>query len=95
MQFGKTTLKGTQMSNLYTRELDLHTMSVAEARTYLKSELNRLPKHITEVTVIHGYRNGKDLQHFVRHGFNHKKIQRKVLELNQGITTLILSLDQP
>lgn len=78
------------MSDLYTKELDLHTMSVAEARKYLKTELNTLAKHIKEVRIIHGYQRGKDLQKFVRNDFNHKKIQRKVLELNQGMTTYMI-----
>lgn len=78
------------MSNLYNKELDLHNMSVAEARRYLKSELNKLPNHIREVTIIHGYRSGKELQTFIRHQFNHKRIERKVLELNQGMTTLMI-----
>ncbi len=78
------------MSDLYTKELDLHNMSVAESRKYLKTELNALPKHIKDVRIIHGYRKGKDLQKFVLNEFNHKKIQRKVLELNQGMTTYII-----
>lgn len=78
------------MSDLYTRELDLHQMTVIEARKYLKTELNSMPKHIKEVRVIHGYTRGKELQKFVRQQFNHKRIERKILELNQGMTTLIL-----
>ena len=78
------------MSDLYIREIDLHQMSVAEARKYLKSQLSTMPKHIKEVRVIHGYTRGKELQKFVRKEFSHKRIERKVLELNQGMTTLIL-----
>jgi DNA-nicking Smr family endonuclease len=76
--------------DLFTRELDLHSMSVAEARKYLKSELNAMPKHIKEVRVIHGYRSGKELQTFIRKEFSHKRIEKKMLELNQGMTTFIL-----
>jgi len=78
------------MSDLYTREIDLHQMSVGEARKYLKAELNALPKHIREVKVIHGYNRGTELQKFVRKDFGHKKIERKILELNQGITTFMI-----
>ena len=78
------------MNDLLILEVDLHTMTVAEARKYLKSTLNVLPKHVREVRVIHGYRGGKELQKFVRHNFNHSKIERKVLELNQGMTTFII-----
>lgn len=78
------------MNDLYTLEVDLHTMTVAEARQYLKSTLNSMPRHIREVRIIHGYRGGRELQKFVRHEFNHKKVERKILELNQGMTTYMI-----
>ena len=38
--------------------IDLHGLSVAEARAKLKQVLEHCPKTITEVEVIHGYHSG-------------------------------------
>ena len=39
--------------------IDLHGLSVAEARAKLKQVLEHCPKTVTEVEVIHGYHSGK------------------------------------
>lgn len=78
------------MSDLYTREIDLHGMSVIEARRYLKTTLNSLPKHITTLRVIHGCNQGSELMKMVQKEFGHKRIERKILELNRGVTTFLL-----
>jgi len=72
-------------------EIDLHLMSVIEARKYLKTYLNNLDSHVREVRVVHGYSNGNKLQSFVRKEFGHKKIERKILEMNPGVTVLLLA----
>lgn len=78
------------MSDLYIRELDLHGMALIEARKYLKTQLNQLPKYIKEVHVIHGYQSGKALQKMVRESFGHQRIKKKVLSMNQGMTVFLL-----
>ena len=78
------------MDDLYTIEVDLHGMTVVEARNHLIARLNKLPSHIREVRVIHGYNQGTNLQKVVRKEFKHKTIERKILELNQGITTFLI-----
>ena len=46
--------------------IDLHGLSVAEARAKLKQVLEHCPKTVTEVEVIHGYHSGQALQKLVR-----------------------------
>lgn len=79
------------MSIYQIKEIDLHNMSVIEARRYLKTIINSLDSSTKELRVIHGYKSGSDLQKMVRKEFKHKRVIRKILELNQGVTTLILS----
>lgn len=79
------------MMPLYqTKEIDLHYMSVIEARKYLKTIINSLDTNTKELRVIHGYKRGNDLQKMVRKEFKHKRVTRKILELNQGVTILML-----
>lgn len=78
------------MSLYFTKEIDLHNMSVTQARKYLKTFINSLDSNTKELRVIHGYKKGNQLQKMVRKEFKHKRVIRKILELNQGVTTLIL-----
>ena len=80
------------MPDLYIREIDLHGMSLIEGRKYLNSELNKMPRHIKEVHVIHGYQGGKALQKMVRQNFGHKRIDKVVLSMNQGMTVFMLKV---
>jgi len=72
------------------REVDLHNMSLIEARSYLKTYLNNLPKEVDEIDVIHGFHSGSHLQKLVRKDFGHKRIERKILGLNNGLTTFMI-----
>ena len=71
-------------------EIDLHGMTVSDAKRELTLLLNRAGKDCHEIEVIHGYTGGTALRDFVRREFTHPRIERKFLSLNQGITTLIL-----
>ncbi len=66
--------------------VDLHEMTVAEARYYLEKELNTAPEYIKVVEVIHGFHKGKAILEMVRKEFKHVRIKRKYLTLNRGIT---------
>jgi DNA-nicking Smr family endonuclease len=70
--------------------VDLHGMTVNEARAELTRVLKTCPAHITEIDVIHGYTKGQALQSFVRKDFSHPRVERKILTMNNGSTTLIL-----
>ena len=71
-------------------EVDLHAMTVMEAKSYLQKILKNLSINITEVIVIHGNNRGDKLANMVRKEFKHKRIDRKILSLNGGITILKL-----
>lgn len=70
-------------------EIDLHGMLVENAKKHLNDQISRLPKGTISVDVIHGYNNGTALKKMVM-AFKHDRIERKIIGLNQGITTFIL-----
>ena len=70
--------------------IDLHGLSVAEARAKLKQVLEHCPKTVTEVEVIHGYHSGQALQKLVRKDFKHARIASRSFGLQNGITNYIL-----
>ncbi|NLP25941.1 MAG: Smr/MutS family protein [Clostridiales bacterium] len=74
----------------FTLTVDLHGMTVTEARSELLRVLKSCPKHIKEIDVIHGYTKGQALQNLIRREFSHPKIERKIITMNNGSTTFIL-----
>lgn len=71
-------------------EIDIHGMLVVEAKSAIDMFINRLPKGIHEITIIHGYRAGSALQTYVRKQYSHKRCKRKMVSMNPGETILIL-----
>ncbi len=71
-------------------EVDLHNLKIDEAKNYLDKIINTAPKHTKEIIVIHGYNRGHALADMIRNKYHHKRIERKFLSINQGITSLIL-----
>ena len=69
---------------------DLHGMQVAEAKTALERLISSADNGISEITVIHGYSGGQALANMVRNKLKHKRIERKILSMNQGETTLVI-----
>ncbi len=74
-------------------EVDLHGMTAIEAKIYLQKIFKSLSSNITEVVVIHGNNRGDKLANMVRREFKHKRIDRKILSLNGGITILKIKKD--
>lgn len=74
----------------FTLTIDLHGKTVAEAKAELMRVIKTCPKHIKEIDVIHGYTKGQALQNLVRREFSHPRIERKIITMNNGSTTLIL-----
>ncbi|WP_051823933.1 Smr/MutS family protein [Clostridium sulfidigenes] len=72
-------------------KVDLHRMRVWEAAMYLNEAVNNAPENIKEIIVIHGYHNGTSLLDMVRKDFINKRVGKKLLGINQGITSLILN----
>ena len=72
-------------------KVDLHRMRVWEAWLYLDRNVSFAPKEIKEIVVIHGYHSGTKLLDMVRKEYQNKRVKRKFLSLNQGVTSLILT----
>ena len=70
--------------------LDLHNMQVDEARFYLENAINTATYKIKEIVVIHGYHKGQTILNMVRKEFKHKRIEKKVIPYNKGVTLIYL-----
>ncbi len=70
--------------------LDLHDMQEDEARFYLERAIDTAEYKIKEIVVVHGYRKGQTILNMVRKNFNHKRIEKKVIPFNKGITLIYL-----
>ncbi len=73
----------------YFLDLDIHNHTVESARKLITSTLKNLPPDVREINIIHGYHQGTALRDMVRK-YSNSKIERKILGLNQGITTFII-----
>lgn len=71
-------------------EIDIHGCSIWQAKQIIDDVLNKAPKEMMEVRVIHGYRGGNSLQAFMRKQYQHKRCTRKIVTLNAGETILII-----
>lgn len=71
-------------------EVDLHKMRLWEAWIFLDHFVNNAPTNIKEIIVIHGYHNGTSMLKMVRQSYNNKRVKKKYLSLNNGVTSLIL-----
>lgn len=70
--------------------IDLHDMQEQEARFYLERAIDTAEEKIKEIVVIHGYRGGQVILNMVRKEFTHKRIEKKVIPYNKGITLIYL-----
>lgn len=80
----------TKMPSTTSIEVNLHDMSVSEGKKLLERTIISAPKSVKEVVVIHGYHNGTDMQNMVRKQFKCRRVERKILTLNDGITIFVL-----
>lgn len=71
-------------------ELDLHDMQVDEARFYLEQAIEKAEYKIKMIAVVHGYRKGQAILNMVRHEFKHKRIEKKIIPFNKGVTLIFL-----
>lgn len=79
--------KGQNMSRI----IDLHHLTLNEAKVKLDAFMNSLPNGIFEVVVIHGYREGTVLKSFVSK-YKHPKIKQKIKTLNKGETIFLCNM---
>ena len=73
------------------QEVDIHNMQTWEAKYYLERLLVEVDSTIKELVVIHGYHGGTALMNVVRKELRSKKIKRRFISLNPGVTSLILN----
>ena len=73
-------------------EIDLHGMSVLEAKKTLEKLLASLPNDVKELRVIHGYSTGNELKKMVQDKtvLRSKRIMARKYTNNQGETILLL-----
>ncbi len=72
-----------------TISIDLHGMTVSEAKSELLKCLKSCPPSVSELEVIHGCHRGQEILKMVRN-FSHPRVQRKILGLNNGATIFVL-----
>ena len=70
--------------------VDLHGYTKDDAYVYLQNVLKTIQPQIKEIIIIHGYKNGNVLMNMVRKEFKNKKVKRKFLSSNPGVTSFIL-----
>lgn len=72
-------------------EADIHGMTADEAYRDLIRLLDRIPRDVAEIHVIHGYRRGDTLKSMVMTRLRHSRIAYKLPSLhNEGETKLFL-----
>lgn len=72
-------------------ELDLHGMTLDQARHYLEVSVEFNKDIVEEIIVIHGYKHGNCLKDYVQKEFSSKFVSRKYVWMNPGVTSLIIS----
>ena len=88
MKKGKFMMNVTKMG--YNLTVDVHGMTVSEVKSELSRLLSTCDKSTHEIDVIHGCHGGTALLNFIRRDFKHPRLARKILTLNNGMTTLVL-----
>ena len=74
----------------YNLEVDIHGMTVMEAKKELTSLISKCDKATKEIDVIHGYQGGQALLNLVRKDLSHPRLVKRILSLNRGVTTLVI-----
>ena len=80
----------TEFSENQILTIDLHNYTVNDAKQKLQLAVKIAPIEIREIVVIHGYHGGTALRDMVRKDFKSKRVSRKFIGLNPGVTSLIL-----
>ena len=69
--------------------VDLHGLTLEEAKAELIININRVDIDIKCLVVVHGYHQGQILKKYIRSVFQHKNVKEKV-NLDAGRTILLL-----
>ena len=73
-------------SQVRVKTVDIHSMTVMQAKSFLLQTFNKLEPGIEEVIV----NQGTSLKELVLHEFKHPKIQSKYPSLNSGRTRIFI-----
>ena len=75
-------------------EIDIHGMRQEEAVSYVSKIIEKAPKSVYRIRVIHGYRRGNALQKALYDEFDYFHTSERVVRMeggsNPGITEIIL-----
>ncbi len=69
--------------------VDIHSMTKIEAKVAIDNFIDSQTSFCQEIEVIHGY-SSTILRDYVRKQYRHKRVSRKILTTNPGITILVL-----
>ena len=72
--------------------IDLHGMTVSEARKRIQQLLKTCPKDTVQIEIIHGCNSGQALQKFVRRELKHPRILRKSFGKKEGTNQCLYPL---
>ncbi len=70
--------------------VDLHELTLYEAKVRLDDFMDSLNYGVSEVVVIHGYHKGTTLKTFVSR-YNHPRIKKKLKTMNKGQTIFLIN----
>ena len=71
-------------------KIDIHSMTKTEAKVAIDNFIASQSSFCQEIEVIHGY-SSTILRDYVRKQYRHKKVTRKILTTNPGVTILVLN----
>ncbi|MDD3027196.1 MAG: Smr/MutS family protein [Erysipelotrichaceae bacterium] len=69
--------------------IDIHSLTKTEAKVAIDNFIDSQSSFCQEVEVIHGY-SSTILRDYVRKQYRHKRVSKKILTTNPGITILVL-----
>ncbi len=70
--------------------VDIHHMYAPDAKRYLEQLLQKVGDEVESIEVIHGYNSGNSLQKTVRQEVRSRKIKRRCVSMNPGVTIYYL-----
>ena len=71
-------------------KVDIHDMNAADAKKYLERLLVSCGSEVRQLEIIHGYHRGSVLLEVVRTEVRSKRIARRCVTMNPGVTIYYL-----
>ena len=72
-------------------ELDVHGLSLEEAKAEILHTLNKIDVFIKGVLITHGYHKGTVLKDYIRNNFSHKWVYKKI-NIDASRTLLLVDI---